>query len=293
MKIVFWNCGGTGNLGDDLMDLGVVEKYKACYDSFEHMRIFRLNESTIKKVNEADLLVIGGGRILDGSDFMSALVKYEVKTPYVFEGVEVRAFIDVEAYHGKVTPEKWVVRNKISVDMLRQCGFGPILLEKDLSNFVNIDFEMVTKKMGGINLKNLGKDRNFLRDLRVGLPKDATLVSFNTTHRHKAVVDGEICEISDCDDTGMMAEISDGREVMGYRGGYTDPLKFAGRLGRFSWMICERLHACILANRMKIDYLAVNSDEKVRRFMTEIGQKQRLIDHDPASIIEGAKFLNA
>ena len=97
MKIAFWNCSATGNLGDDLCFLGTVEFYKQRlkYD-FEIMNIFLLNEYTIHAVNECDLLVIGGGQLLERSNVLEKLGKHTVKPPIEFFGVGVGDMSDLD-----------------------------------------------------------------------------------------------------------------------------------------------------------------------------------------------------
>ena len=294
MKIVFWNCGGTGNLGDDLCHQGAVALYRKALGEFEVEKIFRLNEKTIEMINAADKLVIGGGRILGGTDFLSSILKYEIKVPIAFVGVGVRAFADIEPFKGKITAEVWSARDNRSKEMLDMCGFKPTEVMPDLSSIIDIPFtEKSEIKVGALNLRAAGKPHNFTMELRALLPREVVLASFNTTGRHKAVVDGEVCEVSDSDDTGMMAEIADGREVIGYRGGWDDPIRWAAQLGRFHWMVCERLHACILARRLGIPFLAVNSNEKIERYMVENGMKAGLIEHSPEAIADAVRLLNA
>lgn len=287
MKLIFWNCSRTGNLGDDLCHLGAVAKCRQMFGEFEMEKIFKLNDHTIDAVRSADLLVIGGGRILHkGSDFLSKLISYDVKTPYIFMGVGVAAFSDIEPFNGKIHPQGWIVRNKKSAEMLDRCGFEGIKVEPDLSALVDIKFkEKDQRTIGALNLKADGKPHDFLSELKGMLSKDLTLVSFNTTGRHKAVVDGELCDVSDCDDTGMMAWIQDGQDLIGYRGGWDDPVVWASQLGRFHWMVCERLHACILAHRLGIPFFAVNSNEKIERFMIENDMEHRLVENSAKSII--------
>ena len=286
MKIIFWNCGGTGNLGDDLCHHGAVAKCRQMFGEFESEKIFKLNDHTIEKVRNANLLVIGGGRIIGGgSDFLELLVRYDVKIPYLFMGIGIHAFSDIEPFKGKIHAQGWVVRNEKSAEMLERCGFGPVKVEQDLSSLVEIPFhEKEGRVIGGLNLRADGKPHNFLDELKKLLPKDVTLVSFNTTCRHRAVIDGEIHEISDSDDTGMMAWLRNSQDVIGYRGGWHDPIAWSAQLGRFHWMVCERFHACVLAHRLGIPFLAVNSNEKIERFMIENKMKHRLVEHDPKAI---------
>jgi hypothetical protein len=285
MKITFWNCGGTGNLGDDLCHLGAVERCYRMYHHFEAHKIFKLNHQTIKIVNSSDLLVIGGGRLLNsGSDFLESIIRYGVKVPYVFIGIGVGAYGDVEPYRGKIRARDWVVRNRRSAEILERCGFGPVSVEDDLSELVPIPF-VARRADVGLNMRNEGKGQDFIEELRRGLPKDVVLVSFNTTARHRAVIDGAICDVSDCDDTALMSNIG-GRETIGYRGGFNDPIHWASQLGRFSFMVVERFHAAVLAKRLGIPFYAINSGEKIERFMKENGLGDMLIPHQAGAIIE-------
>lgn len=286
MKIVFWNCGSTGNLGDDLCHLGAVERCRQIYGEFLIRKIFRLNEKNIEEVNAADLLVIGGGRMLDRSDILQSLFAMGLTTRCFFVGISIGALSDIHDYADRLRSKQFIfiVRNQKSANLLANYGIASTV-EEDVSSLVNIDFEPRSEKYSAaLNLKNTHRDGGFEREIQKYLPKDVSLISFNTTPRHRVTMDGEMCWVSDSNDTELLDKIAEGREVLCYRGGYDKPEEFAAQIGRFHFMVVDRFHAAVLARRAGVEFLAINSCEKIERAMSEWGMKDRLIQNDAKSI---------
>lgn len=306
MKVAFWNCAGTGNLGDDLCHLGAVEYIKRYFRGapIEAHHLFRLNEKAIKEVNESDYLVIGGGQLLDRTDFLEQLVRAKIKVPYMFVGVGVGSVNDIMPFRDKVKPKFWHVRDRFSASVLRECDVkGEIQEGTDVSVYLGMRAcGAEGTRHAGINLKNIHKDRNFIEGLSDELERvidPVALLAFNSTPRMRVNVDGEQVWISDCDDSWLMRQIkreaSDDYEVstISYVACSDDPLKWVKWMGHLDYMICERYHAVVLAHQFGIPYKAINYHGKVARFLSDVGQQSRIIGSSPEEIVDGLLELRA
>lgn len=291
MRIVFWNCGGTGNLGDDLCHLGAVEWCRRTYGEFEAYRIFRLNQFSRDIVQRADLLVIGGGGLLYHSDeYLRKLVEFGTGgAPYIFLGVGVgREFATPELVR-QLTPMEWIVRNQESAQILREAGARNVKVAPDLSMLLQYEPQPKNGR-AALNLKDTG-DWNVeeLAGLLDQFPDELDLLSFNSTDRHTTGYrDGERVSISDSNDTSLLLQLSRtvkrARDVEGYH--YQDPLEFASGLSRYSYMVTERLHAAILAFKLGIPFRAIAYHSKVDRFLKENGLEHCRIEPDPKQIFK-------
>lgn len=302
MKAVFWNCSGTGNLGDDLCHLGAVQwlkRQEGFTAGFEWSQIFRMNRYTIGRVNEADILVIGGGRLLAKSDVIEMLLGQDVRVPYVFVGVGIGSVGDIEPFGGRLKPVRWHVRNERSADILASCGHLNVEVGEDVSALVDIQFNgRVGESVGGLNLKAEGKTEAFAHDLGArleALPFAFRMVSFNSTPRKREFIDGEACWISDSDDThfllGLREEAKRHERPMTYQR-LDDPAEWCRELGELSFMVCERYHAAVLAHRLGIPFVVIGTYEKTRIFMEERGLHDRIVPCEPEAIERAMTMLH-
>lgn len=303
MKIAIWSCGGTGNLGDDLCYLGVVELCRQRYgDDVETARIFRLNNRTLPIVNGCDRLLIGGGRLIDKNlYYVDALIRFqaEINVPCEFVGIGIEDCIEVRETISNLHPESWHVRDRHSLRILREANVsGRVSWGPDLSGMIPMDKQSDLAPEGAINLINKEKAVHFEDDLATrmrALGMRARFVAFNSTPRHSEMVDGETVDVSDSDDSdlsiGLQERVASDLIPLIYRCGIDDPVAFAQRISSAKWMICERLHAAILAVRFGIPFRAIAYHDKVTRFLSDNGLADHAIGGHPLQIFDAAVAL--
>lgn len=301
MRIVFWNTAGNGNIGDELCYRGAVEFCQKKYHHFTFKQIWSLNKRTIEWVKNAQLLVIGGGQLIDNSSILKDLKRvYEstkLKTPVEFVGVGIGSSDDIQPYHAflKDLDAEWNVRDKASVAVLCENGFQSQIngAVEDLSNQLDLTHGH-SKGLGfaGLNLKYQHKNEGFIRDLAEVCDQwvdPVKFYAFNSCDRQKVDYYGEDIWISDCNDEALGDKILDYCEednfyVEAFHVNEDDPIEYVSRIGQANYIITERLHCAILAHRFGIPFRAIAYHDKIDRFLNMYDLGKKTIKPDVESI---------
>ena len=301
MKIAFWNCSATGNLGDDLCFLGTVEFYKQRlkYD-FEIMNIFLLNEYTIHAVNECDLLVIGGGQLLERSNVLEKLGKHTVKPPIEFFGVGVGDMSDLDHHQETLCKvSAFYLRDEESFKLISSRNLKTkVFRDLDPSFFLKYPSKRVENpRPFGLALKNVNKSSTFKKGLaqeldEIGLP--FVFYCFNSTARIEVEIDREKTFISDCDDSALANDImklmnrKELCQIRAYRGEERAD-EWVSHLHSVEFMICERYHSMVLCHQLGIPYRAIPYQRKISRFLEDNYVEERAVIFNSTAIGKAIK----
>lgn len=304
MRIVFWNCGGTGNLGDDLCNLGAQIFAKNLFGPHVARQFFKITIQNLDYFKTADLIIIGGGQLLDKTDFIEQIIKHDIRTKFAFVGVGAGDINDVRPFQQTLEPIFWGVRDNHSFNLLREAGFKCVFNQGDITKLVEFpEIKLIHgHKIIGLNFKNIYKGEEWKKhivDLLDDLEEPVTLFAFNSWERKEIDYYGEKTWISDGDSASFAEDIKrrslkeNQIHVLSYNCEADDGVIFGASLQACKYMVVERLHAAILCHRFKIPFYAIGYHDKVSRFMKENEMEENLIGMDPEEIFIAIKKLQS
>lgn len=297
MKILFWNCGGTGNLGDDLCHAGAVEYCRMLFGHVTAKRIFKLNDQTAADLESFDYLAIGGGQILDGSDFLERLKPHSKRIKYFFLGVGIGSHDNLAPHLDWLDPVFWNVRDFHSEEILSNCERGYRLegICQDLSLLLKLPVKRTAPKYRiGLNFKNVDKTQRFaieIADMLDQLSEPVCFFPFNSTDPGEKIIDGELCRYSDGNGEVLAREIKklmkrqENLDIISYNDAHCDdPNQWLDNLRAAEFIICERYHAAVSAYRLGIPFNALPYHQKITRFLSDNDLENLQIDNGTAGI---------
>lgn len=296
MRAVVLCCAGTGNFGDDIVFAGMARRLlREGFDLVEP--IFRITPQTLKQVNSADRLVIGGGELLAGTDILTQVLDRGVAVPYEFRSIGVGTVQDVFPRAKSLRAERWTARTDQGVEILRRCGLS---VELELDPI----FEFAGPPPGAIGrvalcLRNEGKPDGFVQQLVRAVDEvvassgcDVDLVSCNAVERAVREYAGEFVWWSDCNDLALAETLADQLrvrpQVLSYTGG---PEAFLGMLGQYRGVVSERLHAAMAAYVQGVPFRLVVLHDKMTKFARQVRREEWLIGATPEELSSALKAL--
>lgn len=325
MRVVLSNSYGTLNKGDEAILTVLVQELKALGHDVEMLTftpgataqrqpgatairsgVFRGAISTVRAIRRSDLLIIGGGGIIQDATSLGNLVFHlsravmalAMGTPYTFCGVGIgplkrkisRKMTAMACARSMIVS----VRDSESARLLASIGIDRAVVDGDLAHLLRLEKHPICKELAkcresgkpliGLSMRPLVGD---FRRRKASTPAFRSYLdkSARLADRMIEQYDAHIVFISmhpDQDDP--LAE----RIAMRMRqperlilvSGALTPGEIKSAIAEIDLLIGTRLHAIILAACSNVPVIGIAYDEKIRAYLEELGLKRYLLEKD-------------